>query len=195
MARVAPYVSIGVRSVVNVEALNMVESVGNVTRHRTVPVIIQVGPGRYAIRWLPAVSGETLAHAYQASLVKLAQEADACRDRICYWCQHEEFVKHWDLRFWQQTVDKVPYPAWEKDLKNLIKGEYTREDIGKIESFIVVHCLVEDITGFLVTQGPVKRTSAISFSYMIPTYDAVSDGSVALDNQFFVRHAARAQQA
>lgn len=45
-----------VRFLVNVESLNGVESVGNLTRHRTAPVVLRSSSG-YVVRYVPTVSG------------------------------------------------------------------------------------------------------------------------------------------
>jgi len=191
--RKARYVSLGIRSVVNVEALNMVESVGNLVRHRVVPYVVPIESGRYVLRWVPAVSGEALAHAYQSILADIALERGL---GVCYWCSRHEFIKHFDLRFIDSTKDKVEYAKEELELAKEFAGKGERlslSEIERIESTIVKLCTVEDVGGFLVQQGPTKRTSRFYFSYMVPTEDSVASGAVALDNQFFVRHAPRSE--
>jgi CRISPR-associated protein Csa2 len=61
------------RILVNTEALNMAESVGNYTRHRKAPIVIPSENG-YSILYTPVVSGESLAHAYQAILAQIASQ-------------------------------------------------------------------------------------------------------------------------
>jgi CRISPR-associated protein Csa2 len=63
--------SITARILVNAEALNMAESVGNYTRHRKAPIVVPTKDG-YSIIYVPAVSGESLAHAYQSILTQIA---------------------------------------------------------------------------------------------------------------------------
>lgn len=184
-----PFVSIGVRAVINVEALNMVETAGNVARHRTVPVVVQSGPGRYLVRWVPAISGESLAHRYQRALVELARADQGCRDRLDYWSEREEFLKHFDLGFYSQL--KVPLKQWEQQLagKYVGKSKMTWQEAEEVERMVVANSVVEDVGGFLVTQGPVKRTSRVQFSFAVPTVDSIEAGAAQVDAQFQVRHA------
>ncbi len=187
------FISIGIRVLVNVEALNMVEAIGNVTRHRTVPYIYRRGEGRYVIQWVPVLSGEAIAHAYQEYLVDLAVKNNLS---VCYWCRAKEFIKHFDLRFWRATSSSISgYTKDELDIaqKYAEQAKLSINQMKEIESAIVKTCVVEDICGFLVTQGPVKRTSRVLVSYAIPTLDSVEKGAVAIDNQFFVRHAPQAE--
>ena len=51
------FVSVRGRVLINVEALNMTESVGNYVKHRRVPVILPTGG--YTAFFVPAISGET----------------------------------------------------------------------------------------------------------------------------------------
>ncbi len=190
-----PFVQLLVRMLVNVEALNMVESVGNVTRHRTVPVIYAKGPGEYYVRWVPAVSGETLAHRYQEEIVELALQDSGCRNRVDYWSMQKEFLKHWDLKFYQQQCQQSnlkPF-EWECQLASKYAGarQGTLDQIRDIEETIVKNSVVEDIAGFLVTQGPTRRTSCIRFSYALPTMDALDASQI--DHQMHVRGALKAQ--
>lgn len=178
---------------VNVEALNMVESVGNVVRHRTVPIIIRKSTGEYIMRWCPAISGECLAHAYQSYLAELATKEGL---NTCYWCKRNEFIKHFDLSFYERTKESIKYSVDEESLFNYTK--YKREQfdinvISEIERKIIKSCVVEDIGGFLTVQGPTKRTSRFYVSYALPTYDTVEKGIVALDHQFMVRYAPEAE--
>lgn len=190
------YLSIGVRAVLNVEALNMVESAGNVTRHRTVPLVVAKGPGRYVVRWVPAISGEALAHRYQVELVKVAKTHQGCRDRLDYWSEQGEFLKHFDLGFYEQIKGRVPLKQWEVDLINKwsnLKGNNQNKlnlaQMADFEKHIVENSVVEDVCGFLLTQGPVKRTSRVAFSFAVPTVDSVEAGAAQVDAQMQVRHA------
>jgi len=186
------FVSIGLRMLVNVEALNMVESVGNVVRHRVVPYVLRIRPGHYVLRWVPAISGESLAHAYQVHLAEVARSRGL---PVCYWCSRGEFVKHFDLLFWLKTMDALPYSDEEKRIAQSYasKQQFTLDDIRDIEKAIVSSCVVEDVCGFLAQQGPTKRTSRFYTSFALPTEESVKSGAVALDNQFFVRHAPEAE--
>jgi CRISPR-associated protein Csa2 len=185
------FLSIGFRMLVNVEALNMIESVGNVVRHRVAPMIVRKGTGEYIMRWVPAISGECLAHAYQSFLAELAQKKEL---KVCYWCTRNEFIKHFDLNFYKLTSNQISYSSEEVQLiKYLEEKSLTLENARDIEEAIIKCCVVEDIGGFLVTQGPVKRTARFHVSYAVPTYDTVEKGIVALDHQFMVRHAPEAE--
>lgn len=187
------FISLGIRMLVNIEALNMVESVGNVVRHRTVPMVIRKPTGEYIMRWVPAISGECLAHAYQSYLAEVASKKGL---KVCYWCRKNEFIKHFDLKFYKGTSGSISYSDEEKELFKYT--EYKREQfnidvIKDIEEKIVKSCVVEDVGGFLTVQGPTKRTSRFYVSYAVPTYDTVEKGIVALDHQFMVRHAPEAE--
>jgi len=187
------FFSLGVRMLVNVEALNMVEAVGNLVRHRTVPYIYRSGTS-YVIQWVPAISGESLAHAFQEYIVDVAKAQNYTK--ICYWCSRKEFIKHFHLKFIDLTKNRVSYSNVELTLAGKYAGKtegFTWDDIAEIEKTITASCIVEDVTGFLVIQGPTKRTSRVYLSYIVPTLDSVKRGAVAVDNQFFVRHAPQAE--
>ena len=69
------FLSISARLLVNVEALNMVESVGNVVRHRRAPIIVpSQDKNEYVLVYTPVISGENLANAYQRWLAQLAKQ-------------------------------------------------------------------------------------------------------------------------
>lgn len=146
------FISAGVRFEANVEALNAVETTGNYSKHRKVPYIVwnKSGSG-YKVIYVPAVSGESLAHAYQELLVKeaLNTKSDAS---ICDECKRGEFFKSMDKK---HLSGKITDPSSSKP--------------EEIERSIVKNCLVEDIGGFLYAEKPpVKRTSAFQFSYAVP---------------------------
>lgn len=193
------FVSIGVRALINVEALNMVESVGNVTRHRTVPVVMHMD-GRYIVRWVPAISGEALAHRYQVELVKLVKSSDGCKERLDYWSEQGEFLKHFDIvNFYGNDNIKRRLKEWERSLVEMVQKMLAQENklsyqnIVELERIVVTNSVVEDVAGFLITQGPVKRTSNVAFSYAVPTLDALESGAAQLDVQLQVRHAPQAE--
>ncbi len=164
------FVSISARLLINVEALNMVESIGNVTRHRRATVIVfDKNRNSYSKVEVPAISGESIAHAFQEALVLSARTIYGDGAPICAWCARGEFFKSMDNK---HTMDAA------KDIKNP----------AKFEEVIIKNCLVEDIGGFLrADRPPVKRTSRFQVGYLVPTYDAIS--STVLDTQFHVRHA------
>ncbi|MEM1718256.1 MAG: type I-A CRISPR-associated protein Cas7/Csa2, partial [Thermosphaera sp.] len=56
------FLSIGVRFIANIEALNMAETIGNLSKHRKAPIIVPTREG-YRVLYVPAISGESFAHA------------------------------------------------------------------------------------------------------------------------------------
>jgi len=169
------FLSLAARLLVNVEALNMVESIGNVTRHRRATIIITHN-GEYRKIEVPAISGETLAHAYQEALVLVAKQIFPRKPPICPWCERGEFFKSMDDA---HTMPEV------KQTVGKLKG---KEQVRVFEEAVIKNCLVEDIGGFLrAERPPVKRTSLFQIGYMVPTFDAIN--ATSLESQFHVRHA------
>ncbi|OYT52859.1 MAG: type I-A CRISPR-associated protein Cas7/Csa2 [Desulfurococcales archaeon ex4484_217_2] len=167
------FLSLSARLVVNVEALNMVESVGNVTRHRRASVIIETPEGYRKVE-VPAVSGETIAHGYQEALVKVANVIYDGRPPICKWCSRGEFFKEMDKA---HTIEEAKKITGERE-------EYAHA----FEKIVIAKCLVEDIGGFLKAERPpVRRTSRFQVGYMVPVKDAIKVSS--LESQFHARHA------
>lgn len=153
------YLSFSARIILDAEALNMAESVGNYTRHRRAPLVVEASEGGYTIRYVPAISGESIAHAYQIILAELAQKKGL---PVCKLCARGEFVKH-------ATKELFAGEPWEKELEDAKGSEKGPEARHKIEKSIVEHCVVEDVGGFLYTEGQVRRTSRIWFSYALPS--------------------------
>jgi len=189
------FLSLGLRALVNVEALNMVESVGNIVRHRKAAVVYKRGSA-YVVRWVPAVSGESIAHSYQMWLSTLASKRGLS---VCEYCEKFEFVKHADRNIfgskqWEQELARVAESV-ERQREQRRGGEAI-DTIGFMHNFeksIVTNCVVEDIGGFLYAgRIPVKRTSRFATSYMIPALDAIEKAVV--ESQFQVRHAPTASQ-
>ena len=184
------FLSLSLRALVNVEALNMVESVGNIVRHRKAAVVFKRGSS-YVVRWVPAVSGECIAHSYQMWLAALASRRGL---PLCEYCEKNEFMKHADTNIFGSK-------PWEQQLANLVtsasgKGKSGMDPISFMHTFektIVTNCVVEDIGGFLYAgKTPVKRTSRFAASYMIPALDTIEKAVV--ESQFQVRHAPTASQ-
>jgi CRISPR-associated protein Csa2 len=166
------YLSFSLRVLLDAEALNMVESVGNYTRHRRAPLVI-VERGGYLIRYVPAISGEALAHGYQAALAELATAAGL---PVCDSCRRGEFLKHdTDAHFGNQQ--------WEQRVTMLAKEGKLHE----AEKTLIENCVVEDVGGFLYTDGGVRRTSKVYFGYALPARDFYQ--ASAIEPQFHVRHA------
>ena len=163
------FVSFGFRFRVNVEAMNMVESMGNYTRHRTAPIIRQVledGGVTYEVQYLPIVSGQSIANAYTRALFDIAIKRGL---PICEMCKRHN-----------ETGGFPKRPTVQGDGDSVDKR--------------VAECVVEDVTGFMATQSgdksgggyALRRTSRIQFSHLIP--DADSANHVPPVPQFHVRY-------
>jgi|GEM_PF-173647 len=209
------FVSIRGRVLINAEALNMTESVGNYVKHRRVPV---VSPKTYVTYFVPAISGESIAHGYQEVLAKKAERSNL---PVCNLCKKGIFLKSTNNSVVYESflerdnrkkdiVDwlKIEREEWEeastinrKKEKNRSKEE--KENLSKflqklssaIEQAIIRDCLIEDIGGFMYAErnfgefkvGGIKRTSCFSTGYMIPVKEAIE--SVVIDPQLHQRHA------
>jgi len=165
------WVSLSWRALANVEALNMAESVGNYVRHRRAPLAFyDEVAGHYVVKYVPVVSGESLAHAYQ---VWLAEEASNAGLKVCNMCTKGELVKHGARVVLQE--EKLPEAK-------------SADTAAQLEELLIQRCVVEDVCGFLVpTDVPVKRTSLFYIGYMVPAYDSIK--AAVMDPQFHVRHA------
>jgi CRISPR-associated protein Csa2 len=191
------FISVASRFIANIEALNAVESVGNVTKHRRAPIIVFDEKTGYTIKYVPAISGESLAHAYQANVIEFAKAI--YKDEkvpLCKWCARGEFLKEMSMDYMideaKKTVEKLKSEAKEKQgEKKKEKKEREKEIEEKKHEFektVIKNCLVEDIGGFLSAEEfPVKRTSAFQTSYIIPTLDTLK--ATIIDTQFHTRHA------
>ena len=163
------FVSISFRLLMNLESLNSVESIGNLVRHRTAPIVIPTTNG-YVIRFVPAVSGESLAHAYQMCLV---DEAKRLNLPLTEESGRGEFLKFADDAL--LTKYGILIPKSENQMR-------------RTEVQVLLKDVVCDIGGFLhAGDFPVKRTSLFQVGYMIPALKDVK--ATALETQFHVRHA------
>jgi len=163
------FVSISFRLLANLESLNSVESIGNLVRHRTAPIVIPMENG-YAIRFVPAISGESLAHAYQLCLV---DEAKRLNLPLTEESERGEFLKFADDSLLTKYGIAVPE---------------SESQIRRTEVQVLLKDVVCDIGGFLYAGNfPVKRTSLFQVGYMIPALKDVR--AAALETQFHVRHA------
>ncbi len=161
------FVSIRGRVLVNVEALNMTESVGNYVKHRRVPVI---SPKTYATYFVPAISGESIAHGYQEVLADVAKKNGL---PVCKLCERGRFLKSTNESVFKESFGRDPP-----------KDEF------EFEKIVVGNCLVEDVGGFLYAPkagGNVKRTSNFYTGYMIPTKEALEN--VVIEPQLHSRYA------
>ena len=168
-------ISGSVRFLVNLESLNGVESIGNLTKHRTAPVVVKASSGEYMIRYVPVVSGEALAHAYQSTLVDIAK---TMKLPVGLFSSQYEFTK-----FSTDEILKVENVYPPKDYN----------DARRFEVDVMLKDVVADIGGFMYAgRAPVRRTSRIKFGYMIP---ALKDEEVPaqLEAQFHVRFSNKPQ--
>ncbi|MEM0470455.1 MAG: type I-A CRISPR-associated protein Cas7/Csa2 [Sulfolobales archaeon] len=173
--------SLSVRALVNVEALNMAESVGNYTRHRKAPVVFATSEG-YTVVYVPAVSGEALAHGYQQLLVQMAKSRGlpvTSMDEQGYF-----------LKFSSTDILDNWYPELQKFAGSSKISEWAKNaSLEDLEKAFLKVSVVADVGGFLLAERLLKRTSAIRFSYMIPALDALETGGVSLIPQLHVRYA------
>jgi CRISPR-associated protein Csa2 len=171
------FLSLSARVVVNVEAMNMVEAIGNVVRPRKATLVYRIREGqneRYEIRAVPVVSSEALRH-----VRALAEVAEGVGLPVCSWCRRGEFVKHGVVlyEFFRDVKGAGSVAGFE---------EAAERSIYEAERLILESCVVEDVGGFLIpTRVPVKRTSVLEVGYMVP---AVEGGRVlcGFDVQFQV---------
>jgi CRISPR-associated protein Csa2 len=160
------FASIGLRLRVEVEALNMVEALGAYTRHRTVSILKKLsknGEVRYKILTAPAVSGQSIANGYMRALVELA--------------------KHYNLKVCEECS------AYE------VRGGFTKHGTSTDQNLkhddLVKNCIIEDLTGFMVPQAGLRRTSPVMFSYMVPDLESAK---AIIESQFHVRYDFTTQQ-
>lgn len=171
------FLSLSARILVNLEALNMAESVGNVVRHRRAPVVIRKA-GSFILRYVPVVSGESIAHHYQKLLARIAKQRGL---PVCKACEQGVFLKHADKNVFKK-YDGISDP--ENEFKTAAEAE----------KYIVSTCVVEDVGGFLFTDMTAKRTSRFRVGYMVPAFDALEAGAAATEAQFHVRYSPGAER-
>ncbi|MFP3234617.1 MAG: type I-A CRISPR-associated protein Cas7/Csa2 [Sulfolobaceae archaeon] len=156
------------RFLINTESLNGVETVGNLSRHRTAPVVLKTSVG-YLVRYVPAISGESLAHAYQVALVDLAKKENL---PVGVFSSRYDFIKF--------STDEVL-----KEEK--IEPPKEADNARKFEVDVMLHDVVADVGGFMYAGNPpVRRTSRVKFGYMIPALIG-DDIPAQLEAQFHVR--------
>jgi CRISPR-associated protein Csa2 len=162
------FVSVSLRWLVNVESLNGIESIGNLSRHRTAPIVVRDGDS-YEIKFVPCISGESLAHAYQSLVIEHAQKKGL---PIGEYSKLNEFVKFTDENIMKKEKVKPPQNA---------------DDVRRAEVDVMLKDTICDIGGFLYAGGfPIKRTSRFQVGYMIPASEDIR--ASALEAQFHVRH-------
>ncbi len=169
------HLSMSFRFYIEKAAINAVESVGNIIRHRR-GTVARLENGKLKLVTVPTISAECLKHAFQLWLAALAEKYG---ESVCEWCRRGEFVKH-----------GVPDLYQDQQFRNLISQAKQLKDPTAIEEHVIRSCIVEDIGGFLIPiEVPVKRTSKIEFSFAVPTYDAIEKGLCRIEMDFHVRHA------
>lgn len=178
------YLGVSARLLVNVEALNMAESVGNVVRHKRAPIVVRlVRDGRvvgYALRYAPVISGQSIAHGYQELLARIAK---GMKLPVCPLCERGVFVKHSSDAIIRRVAEEYGAP-YAKRLLELVKQGYRPEEFERV---VVENCVVEDVGGFLFPGAtPVKRTSRFLAGYMVPSIEHHT--AVGVEAQFHVRH-------
>lgn len=162
-------ISIAFRAIINLESLNGIESVGNLSRHRTAPIVVPNKTGGYSNRYVPVISGESLAHGYQEALVNTAKNMGISIGSLS---MRGEFIKYAENSYVEADGISPPKDA---------------NDARRFEVDILLKDIVADVGGFLYAGTvPVKRTSRIQFGYMLPATDAIE--SAALEAQFHARH-------
>jgi len=169
------FLSAGVAFEANVEALNLVETTGNYSRHRKIPYIWRDQETKeFRVIYVPAISGESLAHAYQELLVEEATRIYGREEKVpvCPDCKTGEFFK---------SMNKA-------HLRGKFEGDPSKTSPDNIEKEIIKKCLVEDIGGFLYAEKPpIKRSSSFQFSYAVPVKTTALLSTV--EPQLHARHA------
>jgi len=164
------FLSIRGRVLINVEALSMTESVGNYVKHRRVPVVLQE-EGGYSVYFVPAISGESIAHGYQEVLAQTAFSENPPLP-VCKLCSKGIFLKSTN-----ESVFKESF------------GKSSPKDDNELEKIILKECIVEDVGGFLYAHGGrnIKRTSNFYTGYMIPVRESLQN--VVIEPQLHTRYA------
>ncbi len=168
------FISVRGRIWLQAEAANMVESIGNYVKHRRVPIMIKERDS-WLTFFVPAISGESIAHNYQTLLAEeLRKNNDVCR-----YCEKGIFLKSTNAEVYKEVIGESPQKGSKRD---------QLDSVLEIERSIVSKCGVEDIGGFLYAEQPnVKRTSSFSTGYLTPVKEALK--IVSIDPQLHSRYA------
>ncbi|MEM2826542.1 MAG: type I-A CRISPR-associated protein Cas7/Csa2 [Sulfolobales archaeon] len=181
------FLSIGARIEVNIEAFNAVETVGNLTKHRRAPMVVPTNAG-YRLIYVPAVSGESIANAYQRNLVELAKHTYKVQGRnppLTEWDLRHEFSKFMDNKHLIPELAEIVKEATSKKQEKKVSEDIV-EIKHKFEKTAVEKSIVADVGGFLYAEDlPVKRTSRVYFGYLLPTYDTIE--TMAIEAQYHAR--------
>ncbi|RLF02468.1 MAG: hypothetical protein DRJ59_03500 [Thermoprotei archaeon] len=173
------YVAGTIKIALTAEALNMVEAVGEFSRHRLIPAVYIIGKEKKkpVLVYVPAVSGQSLAHGYQEQLAKLATMRGI---KVCGLCQMGSFVKHGLPNIFLKDRVRDEYKIlnrYDPNFVNFMENLYNlvSNDNLKDAYRLMLECVVEDIGGFLIPDLQLKRTSVVSFSYMVPVARTLGD--------------------
>jgi len=163
------FLSISFRLLINIESLNSIESIGNLVRHRSAPIVVK-DRKEYSVRFVPVISGEAIGHGYQR---QLAEVASGMNLPLTEESKRGEFLKFAD----DALLERYGIPVPDSEAK-----------IRSTEVEILLKDVVCDVGGFMYAGDyPVKRTSRFQVGYMIPALEDVK--AAALEAQFHVRHA------
>ncbi|MCC6019340.1 MAG: type I-A CRISPR-associated protein Cas7/Csa2 [Candidatus Verstraetearchaeota archaeon] len=172
------YVSLAGRVRANIEALNMAETIGNVSRRRRAPYILKVEDG-YKLVYVPVISGESIAHAYQANLVeaaKLIYSKEGLTPPVDIWALRNEMIKFSDK---EHLTDKL-----KEVLSKVGKGKLSPKEVEEVqhmfEKVAIQESIVADIGGFLYAEKPIsaRRTSLFQVGYATPVEDAITEAAI-----------------
>ncbi|MGC9115906.1 MAG: type I-A CRISPR-associated protein Cas7/Csa2 [Fervidicoccaceae archaeon] len=172
------YIYISGRVIANAEALNMTETIGNVSKHRRVPYIMKTSEG-YRVIYVPAISGESLGHAFQSNLVeaaKLIYEKEKINPPpIDQWAMRNEMIKFSDKKHITDSLKEILQQA-----KSNKGSKKTVEDFQhEFERVAIKESLVADIGGFMLAEElPIRRTSLFYVGYATPIEDAVAESVI-----------------
>ncbi|MEM2005789.1 MAG: DevR family CRISPR-associated autoregulator [Zestosphaera sp.] len=157
------FASIGLRLRVEVEALNMVEALGAYARHRTVSVFKK-----------QSREGSVVYKLVTAPAISGQSVANGYMRTLV------ELAKHYGLNVCDECS------AYEA------RGGFTKHGTSKkVKHDDLMNCVIEDLTGFMVPEANLRRTSPVMFSYMVPDLESAK---AVIDSQFHVRYDFTTQQ-
>mgnify|MGYP000681000125 CR=1 FL=1 len=178
-------VSMGLRYIVNLHALNNEGSAGALTRVRRVPYIF-IRKNGYKVREVNVVSGQSIAHAIQEHLVELSVKAGL---NVCENCKRYVFVKQGGEEYLSDSVKKVLSEIKDKLSKVSLKDKISL--LEKAEKAILSNCVVEDVGGFMIAiknYPNIRRESSFKVSFLAPIMDEEFSENVYIESLQFARH-------
>mgnify|MGYP001770690829 CR=1 FL=1 len=190
------FVSMSLRMRIDVEAANMVESAGNYSRHRIVPIITRVhnedGSIEYQLSYLPGISGQAIGNAYTRALVDVSVKRGLS---VCDDCKKYEYIGGFPKR---PVIEEGPSGKSSDSSGSGSSGSEQKQEDSVDKR--VKECVIEDITGFMATKSgeggrkgqSIRRTSAVMFSYMVPDTDTVRHSPPI--PQFHVRYSSSKEE-